>query len=97
MGITVTLVRPGFVDSEIRKVDNTGELHSQAKDPIPAWIRVSTPKAAREILSAAARGKSERIITGHGKLIVSINRHFPWVIELIKRRGLKARPEPKKM
>jgi short-subunit dehydrogenase len=96
MGVTVTLVSPGFVDSEIRKVDNVGELHANARDPIPAWIRVSTDKAAREILTAAARGKAERIITGHGKAIVAINRFAPWIIELVKKRGLKARPEPKK-
>ncbi|MFL5815059.1 MAG: SDR family NAD(P)-dependent oxidoreductase [Bdellovibrionia bacterium] len=96
MGVTVTLVSPGFVDSEIRKVDNEGSLHAQAHDPIPAWIRVPTPKAAREILKAAARGQSERIITGHGKVIVMINRFAPWIIELVKRQGIKARPEPKK-
>lgn len=96
MGVTVTLVSPGFVDSEIRKVDNQGELHSHSKDPIPAWIRVPTQKAAREILMAGAKGKIERVITGHGKFIVKLNRFAPWVIELVKRRGLKARPEPKK-
>lgn len=95
MGVTVTLVSPGFVESEIRKVDNQGELHTQSKDPIPAWIRVPASKAAREILTAAAKGKTERVITGHGKFIVLLNRFAPWVIELIKRRGLKARPEPK--
>jgi short-subunit dehydrogenase len=94
MGITVTLVSPGFVDSEIRKVDNQGALHSETRDPIPAWIRVTTPKAAREILNAAARGKSERVITGHGKAIVMLNRFAPWLIQLVKRSGLRARAEP---
>jgi short-subunit dehydrogenase len=96
MGVWVTLVSPGFVESEIRKVDNVGELHAKARDPIPAWIRVPADKAAREILAATARGKAERIITGHGKVIVAINRFAPWIIALIKKRGLKARPEPKK-
>lgn len=95
LGVTVTLVSPGFVDSEIRKVDNRGSLHAQARDPIPSWIRVSTDKAAREILNATARGKAERIITGHGKVIVMINRFAPWIIGLVKRQGLKARAEPK--
>jgi short-subunit dehydrogenase len=94
-GITVTLVSPGFVDSEIRKVDNAGKLHAETKDPIPAWIRVSAPKAAREILRATARGKAERVITGHGKVVVFINRHVNWLVRLVKRRGLRGRPEPK--
>jgi short-subunit dehydrogenase len=94
-GVTVTLVSPGFVDSEIRRVDNEGALHAEVADPIPSWIRVPADRAAREILRAASRGKTEQIVTGHGKAIVLINRFCPWLIELIKRRGLRARQEPK--
>jgi NADP-dependent 3-hydroxy acid dehydrogenase YdfG len=35
-GVKVTLISPGFVVSNIRRVDNQGTLHGGAADPIPA-------------------------------------------------------------
>ena len=93
-GVTVTLISPGFVDSNIRRVDNQEKYHSDVKDPIPAWIRVPTDKAVREILRAVARGKREQIVTGHGKMIVLIQRLFPWIIRLGVSRGLRGRAQP---
>src|SRR5580692_914920 len=58
-GAKVTLVSPGFVVSNIRRVDNQGMLRAGAKDPIPAWLPVSTSKAVRQILKAVAQGKRE--------------------------------------
>jgi short-subunit dehydrogenase len=77
-GVKLTLISPGFVVSNIRRVDNRGTLHSEAPDPVPAWIQMSTEKAARQILHAVARGKRERIVTFHGKLFVAIERFLPW-------------------
>lgn len=94
-GVTVTLISPGFVASEIRQVDNRGELQAHTKDPIPRWIVVPTVRAANEIIRAVERGKREQVVTGHGKVIVFLNRHCHWLFEAIKRRGLKARVEPK--
>jgi uncharacterized protein len=93
-GVTVTLISPGFVDSNIRRVDNQEKYHSDVKDPIPAWIRVPTDKAVREILHAVARGKREQIVTGHGKIIVLVQRLFPWIIRLSVSRGLRGRAQP---
>jgi len=47
---------------------------------------VSTPKAVREILHAVARGKRERIVTGHGKVIVAIERFAPWMLRALTAR-----------
>lgn len=93
-GVSVTLISPGFVDSEIWRVDNQGQFHETAHDPIPSWIRVSSKSAAREIVRAIKRKKRERIVTGHGKIIVFLNRLFPWITQLIKQGGLRARREP---
>jgi len=79
-GITVTLISPGFVDSDIRRIDNRGVLRPQAKDPIPPRLIVPTPKAVREILAAVARGERERVVTGHGKILVAIARFAPWIL-----------------
>ena len=99
-GVKVTLVSPGFVVSNIRRVDNRGTLHSGAKDSIPAWLSVSTSKAARQILKAVARGKREQIVTGHGQALVALERFAPWVIRAVGQRIAAGsgsyRPEPGK-
>src|SRR5271154_2808472 len=76
-GITVTLLSPGFVASEIRITDNQGKVHPGSKDPISPRMVVDTPTAVREILHAVARGKRERVVTGHGKVIVAVQRFAP--------------------
>ena len=85
-GVTVTLISPGFVASNIRRVDNRGTLHSEAGDPIPPWLVMPTPAAVRQILRAVARGKREAVITGHGKALVLIERFAPWLIRAAGRR-----------
>ncbi len=85
-GVKVTLISPGFVVSNIRRVDNQGKLHAEAADAVPAWIQMSTQKAARKILRAAARGKREQIITLHGKVFVAIERFLPWVNRAVAKR-----------
>ncbi len=85
-GIKVTLLSPGFVGSEIRIKDNYEKLHATAKDPIPPRMVVPTPVAVREILRAVARGKRERIITGHGKVLVAIQRYVPWGLRALTAR-----------
>jgi short-subunit dehydrogenase len=85
-GVTVTLISPGFVASDIRRTDNRGTLHSGARDPIPAWLVMPTPEAVRQILNAVARGKREAVITGHGKALVLIERFAPWIIRAVGRR-----------
>jgi short-subunit dehydrogenase len=89
-GVRVTLISPGFVASNIRRIDNHGELHASAKEPIPAWLVVPTEKAAKSILRAVARGKREAIITGHGKILVAIERFAPWLLRAAT-RGIAAR------
>lgn len=85
-GATVTLISPGFVASDIRRVDNQGTLHAGAADPVPRWLVMPTATAAKQILRAVARGKAEVVITGHGKILVVLERFMPWLSRAIKRR-----------
>ena len=94
-GIAVTLISPGFVDSDIRRVDNHGVLHEHAREPVPAWLRVPADRAAREIVRAIHNKQRERIVTGHGKFLVFAYRCFPWVIRAVQRAGIKGRSEPR--
>ena len=94
-GVTVTLVSPGYVDSEIRRVDNTGRFQDATAEPVPAWLVMPAPKAARQILRAVARRRQEVIITAHGKLAVFVQRHAPWLVSrFVRAFGIRSRPEP---
>jgi short-subunit dehydrogenase len=98
-GVKVTLISPGFVQSEIRRVDNQGVFQAGAPESIPAWLVVSRDKAVRQILRAVAKGRREAIITGHGKILVALERFAPWVLRSAGRsfaaRGGSYRGEPK--
>jgi short-subunit dehydrogenase len=87
-GVSVTLVSPGFVDSDIRRVDNHGKVHENAPDPVPGWLRMPTDRAARAIVRAIRRRRREVVVTGHGKALVLLYRHTPWLLRfLITRFG----------
>jgi short-subunit dehydrogenase len=91
-GVGVTLVSPGFVDSDIRRVDNRGHVHEDAPDPVPAWLRVPTDRAVRTIVRAVGRRRREVVVTGHGRALVFVYRHAPWLLEfLIARFGTPKR------
>jgi short-subunit dehydrogenase len=98
-GVKVTLISPGFVDSNIRRVDNRGAFHAAAKEPIPAWLIMPTDKACRKMLRAIAGGRREVIVTGHGKALVFLERFTPWIVRAVGRRiaakGRGYRPEAK--
>ena len=86
-GVGVVLVSPGFVESEIRGVDNQGVHHPDARDAVPPWLVVPAARAARAIVRAAARRRREAVVTGHGKVIVWLARHLPSVLAFALERG----------
>lgn len=88
-GVSVTHVAPGFVETEIRSVDNRGTYRAEAPDPVPSWIIVPSEKAAREIADAIAARKSEAVITRHGRVFTALSRHLPWFV--YRTLGLGAR------
>lgn len=94
-GIHMMSVCPGFVASEIRQVDNQGLHHAEAKDPVPQNLVVPTDVAVREILDSLDNQKAEVVVTGHGKVMVFLQRHFPclvrWAMMTWKITG---RPQP---
>jgi short-subunit dehydrogenase len=94
-GVSCTLISPGFVDSDIRRVDNLGGLHAEVKDPVPEWLRMKTAKAARVMARGILAGRKEVIVTGHAKAAVFLSRHFPGFTRwLILKASRGARPEP---
>jgi short-subunit dehydrogenase len=79
-GVGVTLLSPGFVLSDIGRVDNKGVRHEEDRSSAPAWLRIPTERAAREIVAAIETRRREAIIGGHAKAAVFLYRHFPWLI-----------------
>jgi short-subunit dehydrogenase len=94
-GVAVTHIAPGFVESEIRQVDNKGRWHDQAKSEAPNWLRIPAEEAAHQIARAILDRKQEAVITNHGKLAVTIQRHAPALVRsLIRVSGMSKRTEP---
>jgi len=90
-GVATVLVSPGFVESDIRRVDNQGRLREGAKDAIPSFLRLPAEAAARRIVEAAIRRKREVVITVHGKLLVLLSRLAPGLLALV---GLRMARQP---
>lgn len=95
-GVGVTLISPGFVESDIRRVDNRGGLHPDVKDPIPAWLVMRTDVAARKMVRGILAGRREVVVTLHAKALILLSRWFPRLLRFGMLRGVKARPEPRR-
>jgi len=83
--VGVTLLAPGFVKSEIRKVDMQGRYNPDARDKIPGWISMDADKAAAKLVKAVVRRRRVAVITGHGKVLVWLARHTPWLVSFLVR------------
>jgi len=94
-GVAVTLVSPGFVESELHQVDNLGRRHPEARHKVP-WLVMPADRAARQIVRAVARRRPEIVITGHGRLVVLLQRFVPALLaRAILALGVSARSEPR--
>ncbi|MCG9911374.1 MAG: SDR family NAD(P)-dependent oxidoreductase [Flavobacteriales bacterium] len=78
-GVSCTTIHPGFVDSNIARVDNEGQYHPDKKDPRPANLMWPTDKAAQVMINAIYARKKVLVFTGHGKLLVFLGRFLPAV------------------
>lgn len=85
-GITCTTIHPGFVHSDIFKVDNKGGLHETRIDKRPQWLMWQTDRAAQVMCNAIYRRKREFVFTGHGRLGWFLARHFPGFLYQIAKR-----------
>jgi NADP-dependent 3-hydroxy acid dehydrogenase YdfG len=84
-GISVTLLSPGYVDSEIRQVDNEGRFNPDAPETVPGWLRMRSDKAARKMVAAVVGRRREAVISVHGRVLVFFARHTPALFDLVMR------------
>lgn len=86
-GISVTLVQPGFVKSEIAKVDNKGRFNARRKDRRPAKLMWETDRAARVIVKAIHKRKRVFTFTAHGKLAAFLGTVAPGLVHFAVTRS----------
>lgn len=79
-GVSCTTIQPGFVESEIGQVDNSGQFREEWSDQRPKLVMWSGEKAARVCLDAIWRREREFTFTGHGKLAGFLGRHTPGLL-----------------
>lgn len=85
-GVTCTLIEPGFVTSDIVKVDNQGRFHPEYRDPRPKALVWPTDRAARVMARAILKRRREFVFTGHGHVGAFLGRHLSWLVHLIGSR-----------
>ncbi|MFM2248761.1 MAG: hypothetical protein RL071_4836 [Pseudomonadota bacterium] len=96
-GVSCTTIHPGFVESEIAKVDNDGQLHPDRVDRRPSKVMWTADRAARVMVDALYDRKGDFVFTGHGKAAAFVAQHAPDLVELVLRvAGDRAtnRPRP---
>ena len=89
-GVAVVCIDPGLVESEFRSVKNDGTA-TDSPDPAPRWLVMPRAKAARQIVRGIHRRTPEFVVTGHGKLICFVSRHFPRTLRYALRAFTKGR------
>jgi short-subunit dehydrogenase len=82
-GVSCTTLHPGFVVSEIARIDNDGVWHPERPDPRPSNLMWTTDKAAKVMVRAILKRKRIYVFTGHGKIFVWLQRWFPGLMRLI--------------
>ncbi len=93
LGVAVTLISPGIVESEIRQVDKEGIYRAEQKDPAPKKLILDTKTAARQIIRAIEDRVKEKLITNHGKVLVGLNKYLPFAMTpLMKQNRSVSRP-----
>jgi short-subunit dehydrogenase len=85
-GVSVTLINPGFVESEIRQVDNDGAHDASRRETVSSLLLMPAATAARKIARAIDRRRPEVAITAHGALAIWVARHAPWLLRAIAAR-----------
>ncbi|MFW5815826.1 MAG: SDR family NAD(P)-dependent oxidoreductase [Wenzhouxiangella sp.] len=85
-GVSCTTIHPGFVESNIARVDSEGVFHPDARDPRPARLMWPTDRAARVMVRAIWRRRKVFVFTGHGRLAYWVGRLFPALARVAMRK-----------
>lgn len=82
-GVSCTTIHPGFVESNIARIDNEGNFHPDRDDPRPANLMWTTEKAAKVMVKAIYKRKKVFVFTGHGKILAFMAKLSPSLIRMV--------------
>lgn len=88
-GVSCTTIQPGFVESEIGRVDNAGVFRPEYTDSRPQKLMWSSQKAAKVIVDAIHKRKREFTFTMHGKVVGFFGRHAPSLVHFAVTKFVK--------
>jgi short-subunit dehydrogenase len=86
-GVSVSILHPGFVESEIAQVDNEGRHDPSRIDKRPKNLMWPADRAAKSMADALASRKREHVFTGHGKVGAFLGQHTPGLLHFAMTRG----------
>jgi short-subunit dehydrogenase len=93
-GVSVSIIAPGIIESEISLVDNYGQLNLERRDKRSKYFMWSAQKAAKYMVKKLFLRKREIIVTNHGKFGDFLVRYFPnFTYWLLARLGFTSRKE----
>ncbi len=81
-GVSCTVIQPGFVESDIGRVDNKGNFRQDWSDKRPKQFMWSAKDAARVIARAMHKRRREFTFTQHGRLGALLGQHTPSFVHL---------------
>jgi short-subunit dehydrogenase len=85
-GIDLLVVCPGLTATNFSK----NMVENKARLPMDHKRSMTPDQVAEATLRAMVRGKREIVLTGAGKLLIFVSRFFPWFVERVMARKVRA-------
>ncbi len=89
----VLIAYPGFTASNIRNTSLSGTGDQQGESPRNEGNMMTAEEVAQHIYKAVARRKNKIILTMQGKMLTSINKFFPDMLDRIIYNNLAKEPD----
>ena len=84
-GIDVLVVSPGLTQTNFSK----NMLEQKAKIQLDHLRGMTSEQVAEAILKSIAKGTTDVTLTFKGKLLVLVNRFFPWIVDFFARKKVR--------
>ncbi|MFO0804095.1 MAG: SDR family NAD(P)-dependent oxidoreductase [Gemmataceae bacterium] len=84
-GIDVLVVSPGLTQTNFSK----NMLEQKARMQMDHMRGMTSEEVAEATLAAIAKGKVDTTLTFRGKLLVLVNRFFPWVVDFFSKKKVR--------
>jgi short-subunit dehydrogenase len=84
-GIDVLVVSPGLTQTNFSK----NMLEQKAKVQMDHLRGMTSEEVAEATMKAIAKGKCDTTLTFKGKLLVLVNRFFPWIIDIFAKKKVR--------